>query len=62
MFDESGADAIVAELKQLEYWLVLLPKHNHQFSAQEKCDVLHYLMYLKQKQSGHIKARGCADK
>ncbi len=61
MFGESRADAVVAELKQLDYRSVLLPKHNHQLSAQEKQDALCYLMYLKQKQSGHIKARGCAD-
>jgi len=61
MFGESGADAVMAELKQLDYWSVLLPRHNHQLSTQEKRDALHYLMYLKQKQSGHIKARGCAD-
>jgi len=61
MFGESGADAVVAELKQLDYRSVLLPKHNHQLSTQEKRDALCYLMYLKQKRSGHIKARGCAD-
>ena len=49
MFGESGADAVVAELKQLDYRSVLLPKHNHQLSTQEKRDALRYLMYLKQK-------------
>jgi len=57
---EPGAEAVVAELRQLDYHSVLLPKH-HDLSPQDRHDALHYLMYLKQKRSGWIKARGCTD-
>ena len=61
-FGKSGADAIVEELRQLDYMQVITPKHWADLSTDDRHKALNYLMYLKQKRCGGIKARGCADR
>ena len=60
-FGKSGVDAVVEELQQLDYMQVITPKHCAKLSTDDRHKALNYLMYLKQKQCGQIKARGCAD-
>ena len=61
-FGKLGADAIVEELRQLDYMQVIVPKHRNDLSTDDRHKALNYLMYLKQKRCGRIKARGCADR
>jgi len=61
IFGQPGADAIIAELQQLHYRKVVRPQFGSDMTKEEKRAALHYLMYLKQKRCGKIKARGCAD-
>ena len=61
-FGKSGADAVVEELRQLDYMQVIKPKYRTDLSADDRHKALNYLMYLKQKRCGRIKARGCADR
>jgi len=60
-FGKKGADAIVAEMEQLHYRRVLKPMLGKDLTREEKKKALQYLMFLKQKRCGKIKARGCAD-
>jgi hypothetical protein len=60
-FGERGADAVVAELQQLDYRDVIKPVARKDLTHEQKKRALNYLMYLKQKRCGRIKARGCAD-
>ena len=59
LFGEKGIDAIMKELDQLHTRKVLKPKKN--LNCKERRDALQYLMFLKEKRNGIIKARGCAD-
>ncbi|KAI2491042.1 Reverse transcriptase (RNA-dependent DNA polymerase) [Fragilaria crotonensis] len=59
LFGEKGIDAIMKELDQLHTRKVLKPKKN--LNCKERRDSLQYLMFLKEKRNGIIKARGCAD-
>jgi hypothetical protein len=61
IFGKPGADAIVAELQQLHYRRVVKPTLGSNLTKEQKRAALHYLMFLKQKRCGKIKARGCAD-
>jgi hypothetical protein len=60
-FGKSGADAVVAEMRQLDYRNVIKPVSGNELTREQKRRALNYLMYLKQKRCGRIKARGCAD-
>ena len=60
-FGKPGADAVVEELRQLDYMQVIVPKYRDDLSTDDRHKALNYLMYLKQKRCGRIKARGCAD-
>ena len=60
-FGKSGADAVVAEMRQLDYRDVIKPVSGKELTREQKRRALNYLMYLKQKWCGRIKARGCAD-
>ena len=60
-FKEAGAKAIMAELEQIVYRKVMRGKHAKDLTREDKKAALRYLMFLKQKRSGKIKARGCAD-
>ena len=48
-FGKSGAEAVVEELRQLDYMQVIKPKHRADLSANDRHKALNYLMYLKQK-------------
>ena len=61
MFGEAGAEAVQKEMKQLHDLEVLKPVFKKSMTTQELERVLQYLMFLKMKKSGKIKARGCAD-
>jgi hypothetical protein len=60
-FGKSGADAVINELRQLDYRDVIKPVTARSLTRDQKRAALNYLMYLKQKRCGRIKARGCAD-
>jgi hypothetical protein len=60
-FGQSGADAVVTEMRQLNYRDVIKPVDGKELMREQKRRALNYLMYLKQKRCGRIKARGCAD-
>jgi hypothetical protein len=60
-FGKSGADAVISELRQLDYRDVIKPVPARSLTRDQKRAALNYLMYLKQKRCGRIKARGCAD-
>ena len=61
VFKEKGEEAVLAELQQLHDRKVLNPKKWHELTYQQRKMALQYLMFLKEKRSGKIKARGCAD-
>ena len=60
-FGERGADAIMDELRQLVYRNVMRGVNQSDISREETKCALQYLMFLKEKRSGKIKGRGCAD-
>jgi hypothetical protein len=59
LFGDKGVDAVMKELDQLHARKVLKPTKN--LNCKEQRDALQYLMFLKEKRNGIIKARGCAD-
>jgi hypothetical protein len=60
-FGEHGVAAVKKEIKQLHVMKVMFPVYKHKLTAEERRRVLEYLMFLKRKSTGQIKARGCAD-
>ena len=60
-FGEKGNEALLKELNQLHQQEALLPVSREDMSHEEKRRALRYLMFLKEKRDGSIKARGCAD-
>ena len=60
-FGKDAEDAVVAEFKQLHDRNVASPRMSHMLSREEKRRALQYLMFLKRKRCGRVKARGCAD-
>ena len=60
-FGEKGAKALRAELEQLLYRKVMHPVRGRSLTWEQKLAALRYLMFLKEKRSGKIKGRGCAD-
>ena len=61
VFGEKGRDAVIAELTQLHNRDVLEPIPHESLSTDDRRQALPYLMFLKEKRSGQIKGRGCAD-
>ena len=61
LFGQDGANAIKKELEQLVYRCVMHGKHPGHLTKKQWKSALKYLIFLKQKQCGRIKARGCAD-
>ena len=49
------------ELQKLDTIKVMEPIDLNEITREEKRVCLQYLMFLKQKRSGRIKGRGCAD-
>ena len=60
-FGIAGMNAVQEELRQLDTRDVFSPVHSNTMSLTDKHEALPYLMFLKQKRSGKIKGRGCAD-
>ena len=61
LFGERGKQAVLTELKQLHDRQVGVPIDPTTLSWEERKSTLRYLMFLKEKLNGDIKARGCAD-
>jgi len=61
LFGHAGETAVSTELEQLHSRRVIEPKHHHELTVNEPLDALIYLMFLKEKHTGQIKGRGCAD-
>ena len=61
VFGECGSNAMLKELNQLHEQNALLPLRKEDMSYEQRKKALCYLMFLKQKHDGTIKARGCAD-
>ena len=61
MFGGKGAEAIEKELGQLILMKVMSGVHAHQLTQTQKKRALKYLMFLKEKRCGRVKARRCAD-
>jgi len=60
-FGNKGDEAILKEIKQLHTRQALMPHSRNDLSYEERKKALRYLMFLKEKRDGTIKARGCAD-
>ena len=60
-FGEAGVRSIYKEMKQFHYREVVKPLKPSQVTKEIKAKALAYLMFLKMKTNGEIKARGCAD-
>ena len=61
MFGNEGLKAVQNELKQLHDRNVISPVDGKMLGNQQRLEALPYLMSLKQKRTGQIKGRGCAD-
>ena len=55
-YGEKGDEAIMKEISQLHTRKALMPCSRNKMTYDER-----YLMFLKEKRDGSIKARGCAD-
>ena len=60
-YGEKGDEAIMKEIAQLHTRKALLPCNRNDMTYDERKKALRYLMFLKEKPDGSIKARGCAD-
>jgi len=61
MFGDAGIKAVLKELQQIHDRGVLEPTDQSKMTLEEKKAALAYLMLIKEKSSGVIKGRGCAD-
>lgn len=59
-FGQAGDDAVKKELRQLHDQKVINLRMKNELSHDQIRRVLSYLMFLKRKRCGQIKARGCA--
>ena len=62
VFGPPGVGAVYKELQQLHERKVGEPRDASTLSPMQKKNALGYLMFLKQKRTGQIKGRGCADR
>ena len=60
-FGNEGKSAVINELNQLHVIKAMKSIQKTSLTSEQKHWSLQYLMFLKQKRSGEIKARGCAD-
>jgi hypothetical protein len=61
LYGDKGENAVKEELQQLHDQNVMEPVAANSLSYAEKKKALEYLMFLKEKHTGKIKGRGCAD-
>jgi len=60
-FGEKGSEAVSKELRQLHDRRAMVPVLKNELSTEDKKRALRYLMFIKEKRDGAIKARGCVD-
>ena len=60
-FGEKGAALIMEELEQLLYRMVIVGRKASDLTSSQRKATLQYLMFLKEKHCGKVKARGSAD-
>ena len=60
-FGDKGAALIMQELEQLLYRKVIVGWKASSLTPSQRKAALQYLMFLKEKRCGKVKARGCAD-
>jgi succinylarginine dihydrolase len=60
-FGDAGKEAVLPAMKQLHDMGVAEPKKANVLTREKKSKSLNYLMFLKQKRSGRIKGRCCAN-
>jgi hypothetical protein len=61
VFGKRSAKAVVSKLRQLHQLTTVSPEHHYDLTPEWKAKALKYLMFLKEKHSGTVKGRGCAD-
>jgi hypothetical protein len=61
VFGKRGANAVICEMRQLDELKTIVPEHPDNLTPKQKQEALKYLMFLKEKQIGVVKGRGCAD-
>ena len=61
LFKEKGEGAITKELQQVHDMEGLKTRQWSELNKDQQAKALKYLMYLKEKRCGEIKARGCVD-
>jgi Reverse transcriptase (RNA-dependent DNA polymerase) len=61
LYGDKAEAAVEEELQQLHDRKVMMPVEADSLSYAEKKKALEYLMFLKEKRTGKIKGRGCAD-
>ena len=60
-FGRAATEAVAKEMKQLHDRKTIRPVHIKDLTLGQKRRALGYLMFLKEKRCGTVKARGCAD-
>ena len=61
MWGEQGVKAVKKKMKQFHDWRIMCPTNPKEMSQTNRNDTLAYLMFLKEKRSGVVKGRGCAN-
>ena len=61
MFGSDGLASVKTKMKQLHDRKVMWPHFKKELTPQQRAEALSYLMFLKRKRCGKIKAQGCAD-
>ena len=61
VFGEAGVEAVMKQLRQVHDRQVIEPVDATKVSHEAKRSALPYLIFLKQKRTGQVKGRGCAD-
>jgi hypothetical protein len=61
LYGEAATNAVIKEMKQLHDRKTIRPRESKELTVGEKRKALAYLMFIKEKQCGTIKGRGCAD-
>jgi hypothetical protein len=61
VFGQAGVEAVRKEMKQLHDRRVMQPIKSVELTPEQRREALGYLMFLKRKRCGTVKARGCAD-
>ena len=60
-FGTTGLEAVQKELQQLHDHDVLIPVFSNDLSVEQHNQALPYLMFLRQKRTGQVNGRRCAD-